>query len=56
MVCPIHAFRQRPSGASDGTLPTGQNATLIVEHADYAWRAHDDATFGAQFSTWRSYV
>ena len=43
-----------PNGASDGTIPNGSNATLIVQHPDYAWRAHSDATFGSGFSQWRS--
>ena len=45
-----------PKGASDGTLANGTNATVVVAHPDYAWRAHGDATFGSGFSTWQSYV
>lgn len=45
-----------PRGASDGTLLPGVNRTLVVDHPDYAWRCHDDSTFGSGFSTWRSYV
>ena len=45
-----------PRGASDGTLSNGTTLTLVVDHPDYAWRCHDDSTFGSGFSTWRSYV
>eukprot|EP00040_Diaphanoeca_grandis_P030936 m.183931 g.183931 ORF g.183931 m.183931 type:complete len:1001 (+) comp32172_c0_seq1:207-3209(+) len=43
-----------PNGASDGTLTNGTNATLVVDHPDYAWRCHPDCSWVAQ-SKWRSF-
>ena len=40
-----------PHGASDGTLPPGENLTLTVEHPDYAWRCHEDCGWVA-YSKW----
>jgi hypothetical protein len=44
-----------PHGASDSTVLPGEKSTLTVEHADYAWRCHEDCGWGA-FSKWQNQV
>ena len=44
-----------PHGGADGTLPWNTSRKLVVQHADFAWRCHEDCGWGA-FAHWQNTV